>query len=148
MPSRLMAFTLEKLKPSSRWSRRLQAWGIKLAWWLLMGTLLGAGYHWAIPRLYRPESKAGICLGAIHGFLMPVALPNLLAGQDVPIFAVNNTGRAYKLGYIAGINLCGLVFFGLAFRVRPENSHVAPGTPLQNSQFRNTSITSTRPPDQ
>jgi hypothetical protein len=36
-------------------------------------------------------------------------------GKDVPIFAQNNNGRIYKVGYIAGINLCGLLFFGLAF---------------------------------
>jgi hypothetical protein len=36
-------------------------------------------------------------------------------GQDVPIYAPTNTGRGYKLGYIAGINGCGLVFFGLTF---------------------------------
>jgi hypothetical protein len=47
---------------------------------------------------------------------MPVALPSLLLGRDVPIYAPINTGRTYKLGYIAGINLCGLVFFGAAFR--------------------------------
>jgi hypothetical protein len=47
---------------------------------------------------------------------MPAALPSLLAGEDAPIFAANNTGRNYKLGYIAGISLCGLIFFGMAFR--------------------------------
>jgi hypothetical protein len=43
----------------------------------------------------------------------------LLVGRDVPIFLNANPGRIYKLGYIAGINVCGLVFFGLAFR-RPR----------------------------
>jgi hypothetical protein len=50
---------------------------------------------------------------------MPVALPSLLLGNDVPIYATTSTGRIYKLGYIAGINLCGLLFFGTAFR-RPR----------------------------
>ena len=53
---------------------------------------------------------------------MPAALPSLVAGGDVPIFAANNTGRNYKLGYIAGINLCGLIFFGLAFRPQKEKN--------------------------
>ena len=58
---------------------------------------------------------AGFRLGILHGALMPVALPSLLLGKDVPIYAERNEGRTYKLGYIAGINACGLVFFGLAF---------------------------------
>jgi Mg/Co/Ni transporter MgtE len=100
----------------------LRAWGIKLIWLVLVGILLGYCYQAAVPRLYRPETRAGFWLGAVHGFLMPVALPNLLAGQDVPIFAANNTGRNYKLGYIGGINLCGLIFFGVAFRPqKPKN---------------------------
>ena len=45
-----------------------------------------------------------------------MALPALVLGRDVSIYSDRNTGRGYKLGYIAGINLCGLVFFGLAFR--------------------------------
>ena len=57
----------------------------------------------------------GVLDGALHGALMPVAAPSLLLGHDVPIYATANTGRIYKLGYIAGINGCGLVFFGLAF---------------------------------
>lgn len=73
-------------------------------------------YVWAEPRFYQPEVRAGFWRGTLHGALMPVALPSLLVGKDVPIFTANNTGRSYKLGYIAGINLCGLLFFGLAFR--------------------------------
>jgi hypothetical protein len=50
---------------------------------------------------------------------MPLALPNLVAGYDVAIYAASNTGRTYKLGYALGVNLCGLIFFGLFFwRVR------------------------------
>ena len=44
-----------------------------------------------------------------------MALPSLVLGRDVEIYSPNNTGRLYKLGYIVGINLCGLVFFGSAF---------------------------------
>ncbi len=42
--------------------------------------------------------------------------PSLLLGKDVPIYGSTNAGRSYKVGYIVGVNLCGLVFFGLAFR--------------------------------
>ena len=46
---------------------------------------------------------------------MPAALPDLLGGKDVPIYAPNNEGRAYKIGYILGLNGCGTFFFGVAF---------------------------------
>jgi hypothetical protein len=95
---------------------RLKHWFKKVASLLVVGVVFGYAYGWAAPRFYRPETPAGFWLGALHGALMPIALPSLLLGQDVPIYAVSNTGRIYKLGYIAGINLCGLVFFGLAFR--------------------------------
>ena len=49
------------------------------------------------------------------GALMPLALPSLLLGQNVEIYATLNSGRPYKLGYITGINLCGLLFFGSIF---------------------------------
>jgi len=48
----------------------------------------------------------------LHGALMPLALPNLLIGRDVPIYAVHNTGVSYKIGYTAGVNACGALFFG------------------------------------
>jgi len=82
----------------------------------VLGLIFGWGYDWAVPRFYRPERVAGFRLGVLHGALMPVALPSLLVGKDVPIYSPNSPGRAYKLGYIAGVNLCGLLFFGTAFR--------------------------------
>ena len=39
----------------------------------------------------------------------------LLVGKDVAIYSENNTGVGYKLGYTAGVNGCGAVFFGLFF---------------------------------
>jgi hypothetical protein len=94
------------------WLKRV---ALKAATFLLLGLLLGFGYDWAAPRFYGPERVAGFRLGVLHGALMPVALPSLLLGKDVPIYADRNEGRIYKLGYIAGINACGFVFFGLAF---------------------------------
>jgi hypothetical protein len=44
-----------------------------------------------------------------------MALPSLLMNKDVPIYATQNRGRSYKIGYIAGINGCGFVVFGLSF---------------------------------
>ena len=98
------------------WWKRL---AVKAATLVLVGLISGFGYDWAAPRFYGPERVAGFRLGVLHGALMPVALPSLLLGRDVPIYAPINQGRIYKLGYIAGINMCGLLFFGLAFR-RPR----------------------------
>ncbi len=88
----------------------------KLLTLLVAGLLLGWAYTWAATRLYEADISPGFWRGAAHGALMPAALPSLLMGHDVPIFAPGTTGRIYKIGYIAGINLCGIVFFGLAFR--------------------------------
>ena len=81
----------------------------------ITGLLLGWIYGWAGPRLYPPETRFGFFRGMAHGACMPMALPALLMGKDVSIYSELNTGRGYKIGYIAGINLCGLVFFGGAF---------------------------------
>ncbi len=91
-------------------------WAAKLLTLVVVGLVFGWTYDWAAPRLYRRESAAGFWHGTLHGALMPVALPSLLLGKDVPIYGSTNAGRSYKVGYIVGVNLCGLVFFGLAFR--------------------------------
>lgn len=61
------------------------------------------------------NGPAGFSRGIVHGALMPAALPRLLIGQDVSIYAPENTGRTYKLGYTVGVNGCGAIFFGINF---------------------------------
>ena len=70
---------------------------------------------WATPRYYRPDYTAGFYTGLLEGALMPAALPGLVGGKDLPIYAPNNIGRGYKIGYILGLNSCGTMFFGVAF---------------------------------
>ncbi len=55
---------------------------------------------------------AGFGMGVLHGICMPAALPYLLIGHDVPIFAEHSTGRTYKLGITVGINTAGFIFIG------------------------------------
>jgi len=101
---------------------------IKVVILVVLGLLLGLAYDWAAPRFYGDQQKTGFRIGVVHGALMPIALPSLLMGNDVPIYSPSTTGRLYKLGYIAGINLCGTLFFGVAFR-RPRRPAGPPSTP-------------------
>ena len=81
--------------------------------------VFGWFYGWASPWAFPKDRVAGFKYGVLHGALMPLSLPTLLIGKDVPIYAPDNSGRSYKIGYICGINACGLLFFGAAFR-RPK----------------------------
>jgi len=72
-------------------------------------------YSWAAPWAFPSQRTAGFAYGMLHGALMPIALPSLVIGRDVPIYDTDNSGRFYKVGYICGINLCGLAFFGPLF---------------------------------
>ncbi len=94
--------------------RRLH-WSIRaaltVATALVLAWLCGAAMR-ADARL---KSPPGLFRGMVHGAMMPVAWPTLLAGQDQVIYAEPNEGRTYKLGYSLGVNLSGMVFFGWFF---------------------------------
>lgn len=86
---------------------------------LLVLAFVAAAMIWVVQRssasLDRGLEPAGFARGLLHGALMPMALPNLIVGHNPTIYAPNNTGRFYKLGYTAGVNGCGLIFFGAFF---------------------------------
>lgn len=107
----MSAASLSRLVPSLLRQGWLRA-ALRL---FIVGLVLGWLYTWAGSRLYPSDRVPGFGWGVAHGGCMPMALPALLMGRDVSIYAERNTGRGYKLGYIAGINLCGLAFFGGAF---------------------------------
>ena len=94
---------------------RRKLWLKKIAYFLIASMLLGWFYGWSFPRAFPKDKPMGFGYGMLHGALMPLALPSLLMGQDVDIFAAVNSGRSYKIGYICGINVCGLSFFGPLF---------------------------------
>ena len=77
--------------------------------------VLGWLYGWASPWAFPKNKTSGFGLGMLHGAMMPLALPSLVLGRDVEIFAADNSGRFYKIGYICGIDICGLVFIGPLF---------------------------------
>jgi len=91
---------------------------------------LGFAHNWASTRYYQPDYVAGFRTGLLEGAVMPAALPGLVRGYDLPIYAPNNLGRPYKIGYILGLNTCGTFYFGIAFyqprrsrRARNAESH-------------------------
>lgn len=90
-------------------------WLRKAAVFVTVTVLFGWFYGWASPWAFPQATRVGFGYGMLHGALMPMALPSLVIGEDVAIYAANNSGRAYKIGYIAGINVCGLIVFGSAF---------------------------------
>ena len=101
--------------PASILAVRRKLWLKKVAYFLIASMLLGWFYGWSSPRAFPEDKTFGFGYGVLHGALMPLALPSLLLGQDVEIFATDNSGRVYKIGYICGINHCGLSFFGPLF---------------------------------
>lgn len=94
------------------------------ALWLRLGrmlviilciALIGGAWHRQGRDRAQSGEPAGFGRGVVDGALMPCALPYLLAGWDLVIYAEANTGRGYKLGYTLGVNGCGALFFGFVF---------------------------------
>ena len=94
-----------------RWPKVLS----RVAGVLLLAFIIGWLLQHSMRALDQSGSPAGFARGVLHGAMMPCALPNLLVGRDVPIYAANNTGLTYKLGYTMGVNGCGAIFFGFFF---------------------------------
>jgi hypothetical protein len=97
------------------WARRLGRFAMFFAFAYVVGLLLTR----SVNALDQGNVPAGFGRGVLHGAMMPCAMPSLLLGRDVQIYAANNSGRFYKLGYTVGVNGCGLLFFGYFFwRIR------------------------------
>lgn len=101
--------------PASNLCARRKFWIRKIAIFLIASVLVGWFYGWSSPRAFPKNKTYGFGYGMLHGALMPLALPSLLLGEDVQLFSMNNSGRFYKIGYICGVNACGLGFFGPLF---------------------------------
>ena len=102
----------------------LRRWGKRLFWLVVVSLIIGWILRHSAEVVLRDDRPAGFGRGLVHGILMPIALPNLLFGNDVPIYATHNNGRLYKLGYTLGVNGCGALFFGFLYwrllRLRKE----------------------------
>jgi hypothetical protein len=88
---------------------------IKFTMMSIFVAILASLQGWAAKNSYKPEQCADFKVGLLHGFLMPASFPTLVMGHDIPIYAPNNTGKNYKIGYLLGLNSCGSLFFGLAY---------------------------------
>lgn len=106
-----MSDTQVKLSLAQR-ARRIAARVLAL---LLLAVAIGAFLKHLSASLERGGRPAGFPRGLLQGALMPMSMPNLLAGQDLTIYSQNNTGLSYKLGYTVGVNGCGAIFFGVLF---------------------------------
>ena len=84
----------------------------RLASILLLAFVIGWTLNRVVDRIDRGGHPAGFCRGFIQGALMPASMPNLMIGHDVAIYAANNNGLFYKLGYTMGVNAYGALFFG------------------------------------
>ena len=97
------------------WLRRFWQIGARLVAIFIIAFIVG----WLLNRIEaameRSAQPAGFARGLVQGALMPMAMPNLFVGHDISIYSLNNTGITYKLGYTAGVNICGAIFFGLTF---------------------------------
>src|SRR5579864_7506164 len=102
--------------PQTRRNGIIMHWVRKAVSLALITIVTGWFYGWASPWAFPKEGTSGFGFGVLHGAMMPLSLPALVIGKDVQIYAADNTGRFYKIGYICGINACGLLFFGTAFR--------------------------------
>lgn len=97
--------------PARRLGRRVRAVVVVVALSVTVSWLLHSQ-----PAAVAPGPvPAGFARGLWHGAIMPLALPELLLGREATIYAATNTGRGYNIGYILGVNLCGLLFFGAFF---------------------------------
>jgi hypothetical protein len=100
----------QKKNPRGWW--RLPA---RLALVVAMASSAGWLLNQSIESIEKRSEPAGFLHGMFHGAAMPCALPGLLVGKELIIYAPNNTGRIYNLGYTVGVNSCGAVFFGLFY---------------------------------
>jgi len=100
---------------NSNIARRWWKIPLRLLFFILLAVAIGWTLHGIGKSMERSARPAGFSRGMIQGALMPMALPNLLVGNDVPIYALHNTGLTYKLGYTVGVNAAGMLFFGFFF---------------------------------
>jgi uncharacterized membrane protein YraQ (UPF0718 family) len=97
------------------WARPWQAIALRVVSFLLVAIVIGGVLNRVAASMDQSARPAGFGRGVVQGALMPMSLPNLLAGRDITIYSAKNTGVGYKIGYTTGVNACGALFFGIVF---------------------------------
>ena len=90
-------------------------WLVRLVLALGFALAVGITLRWLGHELEGRPGRAGFGQGVFQGATMPMAMPTLLLGYDVVIYAVENNGPPYKLGYTLGVIGCGALFFGTVY---------------------------------
>jgi len=93
----------------------MKKWGLRLIKFIIVAVAVSCLELGISHCIHSTDRPAGFFVGMADGALMPMAMPALFAGKDMPIYAANNVGRLYKLGYTVGVNACGAIFFGVLF---------------------------------
>ena len=101
--------------PAAKWTVLIKFLLRKAATLVVVTVIFGWLYGWASPWAFASKQPAGFAYGMLHGAMMPLSLPSLVIGKDLTIYSPNNAGRIYKIGYICGVNVCGLLFIGPLF---------------------------------
>ena len=119
----------------------MKIWAARILRFLLLAVCVSC-FELGVNRLtHSANAPAGFIVGVVDGVLMPMAMPALIVGKDMPIYALNNTGRTYKLGYTMGVNGCGALFFGVVFwrvtrwyNVRKQRASATPTEKTKGSE--------------
>ena len=111
-PDKAISDAVPQRRPAPLWQRLL----LRILFVLVVGTAVGFLLNYSAESLAKRTAPASFEHGVLHGALMPCAMPALLIGHDVQIYALHNTGRLYKLGYTLGVIGCGAIFFGFFYR--------------------------------
>ena len=96
-------------------AQRLARFSLRILIGIAVTVMFGKVLQFSVRHSQREGKIPGFTTGIAHGALMPCGFPMLLMGQDLPIYAEQNSGRTYKLGYTLGVNLCGALFFGSVY---------------------------------
>ena len=110
---------------------------LKIVLLTILSVALGWAQGWAASRTYKPEHVGGFHTGLLHGLLMPAALPGLLLGQNLPIYAPNNSGRGYNIGTFSASTPAAPCFLASVFGSVRDGSLSYDDLPaMDNDDFR------------
>src|SRR5665213_4580294 len=83
---------MDDIRPTARPAPgSLQRWLRKALTLAIVTVVFGWFYGWASPWAFPKNRIADFKYGVFHGALMPLSLPTLVMGKDVPIYDTDNS---------------------------------------------------------